>query len=113
MKRILSIITILWIASALSLFGADKWMGSISDKMCGADHKGQDATKCTLACVDHGSPYVFVVSKDKVLEIENQKDEKIAAELKKHAGHTVEITGSMSADGKTVKIASIKMPEKK
>ena len=111
MRRILSIGIVLCVASALPLLAADTWKGSISDKMCGADHKGQDATKCTLGCIDHGSPYVFVVSKDKVLDIENQKDEKIAAELKKHAGHNVEITGTMSKDGKSVKIASIKMPE--
>jgi len=110
MKRILILAVVLCLTPALFLFAADTWKGSISDKMCGADHKGQDATKCTLGCIDHGSPYVFVVSKDKVLDIENQKDEKIAAELKKHAGHNVEITGSMSKDGKSVKIASIKMP---
>jgi hypothetical protein len=93
---------------AMVAFGADSWKGSISDKMCGADHQGKDPVKCTLACVKSGSPYVFVVSKDKILDIENQKDAKIAAQLEKFAGKNVTVTGSLSADGKSVKIDSIK-----
>jgi histidinol phosphatase-like enzyme len=62
--------------------------------------------------VKKGSPYVFVIG-DKVYDIENQKDARISAELEKHAGHAVEVKGSMSKDGKSVKISSIKMPETK
>jgi len=108
MKRIVSILSLLLLVSALSVFAAESWTGSISDKMCGADHKGHDPVACTKGCVKGGSPYVFVVGKDKVLDIENQKDPKIAADLDKFAGLSVTVTGTMSKDGKSVNIASIK-----
>jgi hypothetical protein len=113
MKRATSLAAfgLLLLACVPFALGADTWKGSISDSMCGAEHHGKDATKCTLGCVKSGSAYVFAVSKDKVLNIENAKDPKIAAELQKHAGHNVEVTGTMSKDGKSVKIATIKMPK--
>ena len=94
--------------SAVCVMSAETWKGSISDKMCGADHHGQEAVSCTKGCVKHGSPYVLVTGKDKVLDIENQKDAKIAAELDKFAGKEVSVTGTASSDGKSVKIESIK-----
>lgn len=106
MKRILSLLVLAILALAICASGAE-WKGSISDKMCGADHMGQEPVKCTLDCIAHGSPYVLVVSKDKILEIENQKDAKISAELKKYAGRNVTVTGTMSKDGKSVKIDKI------
>ncbi len=108
MKRIVSLLSLVLLASALSVIAADSWKGSISDKMCGADHKGQDPVACTKGCVKGGSPYVFVEGKDKVLDIENQKDPKIAADLDKFAGQAVTVTGTMGKDGKSLKIASIK-----
>jgi len=108
MKRILGLLAVTVLALAMCAAGAEM-KGAISDKMCGADHKGQDPVKCTLSCVEHGSPFVLVISKDKILDIENQKDAKIAAELKKHAGHNVTVTGTMSRDGKSVKIDKITM----
>ena len=112
MKRVLLAgATLLLCASAVCLVAADTWKGSISDKMCSGDHKGTDAAKCVAACVKKGDSYVFVVSKDKVLAIENAKEPKMMAELEKHAGHNVEVSGVMSKDGKSVKINSIKMPK--
>jgi len=110
MKKILLAVTaLLLLASSVCLVsGAETLKGSISDKMCGADHAGQDAAKCVAMCVKNGDSYVFVVSKTKVLAIENAKDAKLAAELGKHAGHNVEVTGVTSKDGKSVKIDSIK-----
>jgi photosystem II stability/assembly factor-like uncharacterized protein len=108
MKKILGLLVVTILVLTICAVGAEM-KGSISDKMCGADHQGQDPTKCTLSCVEHGSPFVLVVSKEKILDIENQKDAKIAAELKKHAGHNVTVTGTMSKDGKSVKIDKITM----
>lgn len=114
MKKIaFASIALVLFASAVCLVSADTWKGSISDKMCGADHHGMDASKCTAACVKKGSAYVFVVGKDKIYDIENQKDAKVAADLEKHAGHNVEVSGTMSKDAKSVKIDSIKMPAAK
>ncbi len=107
MKRIAALVVLMVFASAMCLFAGETLKGNISDKMCGADHHGQDAVKCTLGCVKNGSPFVLVISKDKILDIENQKDEKIAAELTKHAGQSVTVTGTVSKDGKSVKIESI------
>ncbi len=106
MKRIGALLVLTMLALAMCAVGAEL-KGSISDKMCGADHMGQDPVKCTLSCVGHGSPFVLVVSKDKILDIENQKDAKIAAELKKNAGRSVTVTGTMSKDGKSIKIEKI------
>lgn len=109
MRKLFLGIALIFLASSMFVVYADTWKGSISDKMCGADHRGQDPAKCTAGCVKKGSAYVFVVGKDKIYDIENGKDAKISAELAKHAGHSVEVTGAMSKDGKSVKIDSIKM----
>ncbi len=102
----LAAITVLALTAGVA--SAETWKGSISDKMCGASHHGQDAASCTRSCVKNGSPYVFVGPSDKILDIENQKDAKIAAELDKYAGQTVSVTGTASKDGKSIKITSIK-----
>ena len=107
MKRIFGTALLMLLASVLPAFSADTLKGTISDKMCGADHKGQDPVACTRGCVKGGSPYVLVESNDKILDIENQKDPKIAEELNKFAGKAVTVTGTMSKDGKSVKIASV------
>ncbi len=106
MRRILSLALVSIFALAMCAFGA-QLKGSLSDKMCGGDHKGQDPVKCTLSCVDNGSPFVLVVSKDKILDVENQKDPKINEELRKFAGRNVTVTGTVSKDGKSVKIEKI------
>jgi hypothetical protein len=108
MKRLPCLTLMAMFCLAVAASGAETLKGSVSDKMCGADHKGQDAVSCTLACVKHGSPFVFVVSKDKILDIQNQKDAKINAELTKYAGKEVTVTGTTSKDGKSVTIESIK-----
>ena len=107
MKRV-SILCVLALLLSVGLVSAETFKGSISDKMCGADHHGKDAVACTRGCVKGGSPYVLVVDKDKVLDIDNQKDAKIAAELDKFAGQTVSVSGTASKDGKSVKVDSIK-----
>jgi hypothetical protein len=95
---------------------ADKtWTGQISDSMCGASHAKMIAghagakmtnTDCTLACVKAGAKYVFV-SGGKVYAISNQDD----ADLMKHAGHTVRLTGEMN--GTTITVSKIAMPPAK
>src|SRR5579871_6667679 len=92
---------------------ADKtWTGQISDSMCGASHAkmivGHTGAKmtntdCTLACVKAGAKYVFV-SGGKVYDIANQDD----ADLMKHAGHTVRLTGEMK--GNSITVSKIVMP---
>src|SRR4029079_9241249 len=78
---------------------------------CKAMHKdGEHGTKkmtdreCVEGCVKGGEKYVFIGDKDKVYNIANQD----LAALKTHAGHEVEITGTMKGD--TVTIEKITMP---
>jgi hypothetical protein len=105
----------LFLAGAAAGFAAEQtWTGKISDDMCGASHKGMehagkktDDRECTLVCVKGGSKYVFV-SEGKVYAVENQS----FAGLKEHAGHTVKLTGEMSADKKAIKVSKIEMPKK-
>jgi len=77
------------------------WTGNISDAMCGKSHNGKDAHQCTNDCAKKGS-YVFV-SGDKVYKIADQKSK----DLETHAGHKVEITGTMKGD--TIAITKVSM----
>ncbi len=102
----------LMLGGASAIAAEQTWTGQISDSMCGADHgmmkhegKKVSSRDCTLECVKDGGKYVFV-SKGKVYEIENQDSK----ELQQHAGHTVKLTGDMSADGKTITASKIVMP---
>ncbi|HJT70275.1 MAG TPA: hypothetical protein VJ731_08760 [Terriglobales bacterium] len=86
------------------------WTGQISDEMCGADHSGMNqggkvsAHDCTIACVKGGSKFVFV-SGGKVYAIQNQN----LPDLTKHAGHTVNLTGDLGSDGKTITASKVEM----
>lgn len=78
-----------------------KWTGNISDAMCGKSHGANGGTMqkdhdCAVKCAAKGS-YVFVVG-DKIYKIADQK----MADLTTHAGHKVEITGTLKDDTITV-----------
>lgn len=108
MKRITAFALSVLCMSVLSFGASGTWKGAISDSMCKGDHHGSNAVECTRACVKGGSPYVLVIGKDKILNIENQKDTQIADLLYKYAGQNVVVSGTESQDGKSVKIESIK-----
>jgi uncharacterized protein YcnI len=81
------------------------WTGTISDKMCGADHKKMGGklsdSECTLACTKGGAPYVLVAN-GKVFQLTSHE-----GDLRTHAGHTVVLTGELKAD--TIQVATIEM----
>jgi hypothetical protein len=86
---------------------AETLTGKISDAMCGKSHdtmtehgKKMTDKQCTVACVDHGSEYVFV-SGDRVLKVSNQD----FAGLRQFAGDTVKLTGDVRGD--TIAVAKI------
>ena len=91
--------------SVLPLRAADQtWSGRISDSACGAKHEEAAENTgvmpdrdCTEACVRGGSKYVFVVDKQ-VYQIANQN----FADLAKHAGHAVKVTGELKGNSITV-----------
>jgi hypothetical protein len=79
----------------------EKWTGSISDAMCGKSHGANGGTMqkdhdCAVKCAAKGS-YVFVVG-DKIYKIADQKSK----DLEAHAGHRVEIAGTLKGDTITV-----------
>ncbi len=79
----------------------EKWTGNISDAMCGKSHGANGGTMqkdhdCAVKCAAKGS-YVFVVG-DKIYKIADQK----MADITTHAGHKVELTGTMKGDTITV-----------
>ncbi len=81
------------------------WTGTISDKMCGADHKKMGGklsdAECTLACTKGGTPYVLVAD-GKAFELTGHE-----ADLKTHAGHTVTVTGELKGD--LIRVAKVDM----
>ncbi len=99
------------VTAALALLGtaafaADQtWTGTVSDKMCGADHKemaGKMSDRdCTLECTKGGAPYALVVE-GKVYELAGHE-----ADLRTHAGHNVTVTGELKGD--TIRVSKVEM----
>jgi len=97
--------TALLLLSILPAGAAEQtWSGKISDSACGAKHEEAAENtgvmpdrECTEACVRGGSKYVLVVDKQ-VFQIANQN----FADLAKHAGHAVKMTGELKGNAITV-----------
>jgi hypothetical protein len=94
------------IASTALLFaaGPQQYTGTISDNMCGADHKsmnmGADAT-CVTECVKSmGGKYVLWDGKTS-WELSDQKG------AEKYAARKVTVTGTIDEKAKTLKVDSI------
>lgn len=112
MRSLLRLAVLALFAASVSFAADQSWKGKISDSNCGATHKsaGEHDKKmsdadCTKVCVKGGAKYVFV-HEGKVLNISNQD----FADLDKHAGHTVKLTGEMTGD--SIKVSKIEMREK-
>ena len=107
MKRILAI-GIICSLSGLSVWAASQTLtGQISDSMCGKSHAGmgdmgKNPKDCTAGCVKAGAKYVFV-SSEKVYEIKNQN----FAALASNAGASVQLTGDVDKDGKTITVTKV------
>ncbi len=99
------VLAIALLAATAHGFAAEQsWTGTISDDMCKTKHESggeggpaMSEHDCTLACVKGGSKFVFV-SDGKICKIANQD----LADLRKHAGEKVTITGDMKGDSITV-----------
>ena len=101
-RQLLRIITTALIACG-AIFGAGQtWTGQITSSMCSSGHgMGHD---CIMNCIKAGEKYVFV-NKGLVHQIQNQD----FADLEKHAGHTVKLTGEVGPDGKTITVTKVTM----
>ena len=117
MKSVVGVIVALGVVVSVSAApqkpGEQTWKGKISDSNCkdkhpGGEHDGKKMTDadCTGVCVKKGAKYVFV-SDGKVYQIENQNSKQIAS----HAGHEVELTGTMKGD--VITATQLKMPAAK
>ena len=113
MKALISLAAAAVLFTAGTTFAAEQtWNGQISDSLCGAKHESESIgegngkisdQECTVACVKGGSKYVLV-SNGKVYQIANQT----YADLAKHAGHTVKLTGETKGD--SIIVSKIEMP---
>jgi hypothetical protein len=80
--------------------------GTISDSMCArADHSkmrmGSNDAECTNACVDsHGAAFVLFDGKTSYTL-------KSKTELKKFAGHKVQVVGTLDAKTSTIQVDSV------
>ena len=96
MKRIGTFLSMAVMGGAMLLAGtslmAASWEGTVSDSMCGKDHGGKPADKCTLGCVKKGSAFSLVVG-DKVYTLEGKTEG-----LDKLAGAKAKVTGTMTGD---------------
>ena len=109
MKRLLFVSVIA--AGLSSAFAADQTVtGVITDSMCKSNHammqKGANKMSdhdCTVACVKMMGQKYVLASGDKVYEIANQT----FAGLEKNAGGTVNATGQVSADGKSITLTKL------
>lgn len=100
--------------SASPLLAADTTLkGTISDAKCNGKHHaaehGSQADSdhdCVTKCVEGGSKYV-VVAGSTTYQIANQD----FPGLKDHGGHTVNLTGEVNKDTKTITVSKIEMPK--
>jgi len=96
MKRLGTFLSMAIMGGAMMLAGtslmAADWTGTVSDAMCGADHGGKPADKCTAGCVKKGSAYALVVG-DKVYTLEGKTDG-----LDQLAGAKAKVSGKMTGD---------------
>lgn len=97
-----SVLGALLMATAQGFAAEQTLEGTITDTMCGMNHKMTDAKACTLACAKNGG-YNLVVG-DKVYKLTGME-----AELAKYAGDRAKVTGTV--DGMNMKVSSVSAPE--
>jgi hypothetical protein len=106
-KNLAAALAIAWTIAGVNFAGAEQtWTGKISDTLCSASHTRMqtavfpplDEPQCVLACVDGGGKFVFMDKDDKAFQIANQD----FADLKKHPGVPVTLTGELKGDTITI-----------
>jgi hypothetical protein len=73
--------------------------GTVSDAMCGMQHKGGNAAGCLKGCVGGGSNYALVVG-DKVYQLSGMEDQ-----LAKIGPAKAKVTGKV--DGMKIQVTSV------
>jgi hypothetical protein len=87
---------VMMMAAAMLLGGAmlkaDTMTGVVTDTMCGLNHSGKPADKCTAGCVKKGSTMSLVVG-DKVYEMKGKTEGMEAL-----GGATVKVSGKLAGN---------------
>lgn len=106
-KMLLAVLAIAWSITGVNFAAEQTWTGKISDNLCSASHTKMativfpplEDPACVAACIDSGGKFVFMnKDDDKALQIANQD----FADLKKHPGVLVTITGELKGDVITI-----------
>jgi hypothetical protein len=102
-KKLVAVFTAMLVGGILTagaLFAQEQTLqGTVTDAMCGMQHRGANAAACLKGCVGKGSKYALVVG-DKVYELTGQE-----AELAKIGAGTAKVTGKV--DGLKVAVSSV------
>ena len=101
---------------ALVLFGCaafaaaqeKEFQGYVTDDMCGKEHmmEGKTAKECADECVKMGAAYALFVPDDGKMYLADDPKK-----LEPHAGENVVVKGTVSADGKSIKVTSVRKVE--
>jgi len=98
MKKTLAVIF-----AAAALAAAQTYSGTVTDNMCGGDHKAMNMgpdEKCVTECVKMGGKYALWDGKNSYV----LSDQKSAA---KFAAKKVTVAGTLDAKTKTIQVTSI------
>ena len=84
------------------------FQGYITDDMCAKEHmmEGMNDKECADECVKMGAAYALFVPDDGKMYLADEPKK-----LEPHAGENVVVTGTVSADGKSIQVTSIKKVE--
>lgn len=96
--------------AALATAQDKEFKGYVTDDMCGAEHtmEGMTAKQCADECVRMGSSYALFIPAEKKMYLVDDP-----GKLKEFSGEDVVVKGSVSEDGKTIKLTSVqKAPAK-
>ncbi len=110
MRSTVLVLSLLCLAGfAASQEKAEKeFQGFVTDDMCGAEHmmEGMNDKECADECVKMGAAYALYVPDDAKMYLVDDP-----AKLEPHAGENVAVVGTVSADGKTITVTSVKKVE--
>jgi hypothetical protein len=88
--------------------GEKEFQGYVTDDMCAAEHtmQGMSDKECAVECVKMGAAYALFVPDDKKMYLVDDPKK-----LEPYAGENVVVKGTVSADGKSIKVTSVKKSE--
>jgi hypothetical protein len=107
MRSTVLVLSLLFVAGVA---GAEEkeFQGYVTDDMCAKEHmmEGMNDKECADECVKMGAAYaLFVPGEEKMYLADDPK------KLEPHAGENVVVKGTVSADGKSIKVSSVRKVE--